>query len=208
MTKHPIGRVLAEAAFGRFPDADGSVEIVPPWRPGLEGVLSMTGRAYIATIRSRESVLSHELDGYGRAVDPLFVSWLAGPGGWADCLDAVLMALGTGAGGPPSLPALADHPRVAHARLIRDEVAVFGDERGLVTLGKGLGRLPELGIEILAAHGAGAGRSLIRDALGLVGEGRPVVASVAPGNARALRAFLAAGFTPIGSVQLVRPAER
>lgn len=208
MTGHPIGRILTEAAFGRFPEADGSVEIVRPWRKGVEGVLSMTGRAYVATTRSRNSVVAHEPDGYGRAVDPLFVSWLAGPGGWADCLDAVLMALGTGAGGPPSLPAMADHPRVAHARLIRDDVAVFGDDRGLVTLGRGLGGLAELGIEILAAHGAGAGRSLIRHSLGLVGEGHPVVASIAPGNARALRAFLAAGFTPVGSVQLVRPAQR
>jgi hypothetical protein len=97
---------------------------------------------------------------------------------------------------------------VAHARLIRDDVEVFGDDRGLITLGRGLGGLAELGIEILASHGAGAGRSLIRDSLGLVGEGQPVVASVAPGNARALRAFLAAGFTPVGSVQLVRPAQR
>jgi hypothetical protein len=96
-------------------------------------------------------------------------------------LDAVLMALGTGVGGPPSLPAMAGHPRVAHARLIRDDVEVFGDDRGLITLGRGLGGLAELGIEILASHGAGAGRSLIRDSLGLVGEGQPVVASVARG---------------------------
>jgi hypothetical protein len=103
---------------------------------------------------------------------------------------------------------MADHPRVAHARLIRDEVEVFGDDRGLITLGRGVGGLAELGIEILAGHGAGAGRSLIRESVGLVGAGEPVVASVAPGNARALRAFLAVGFTPVGSVQLVRPAGR
>jgi hypothetical protein len=32
-----------------------------------------------------------------------------------------------------------------------------------------------------------------------------VIAAVAPGNAAALRTFLAADFRPVGSVQLVRP---
>lgn len=206
MTEHPIARVLIDAAHGRFPDADGSVEVVPPWRPGVEGVLSMTGRAYIATTRASDSVLAHELDGYGRAVDPRFISWLAGPSGWCDCLDAVLMAFGTATEGPPLRRELADHPRARHARLLRDEVTVHGDDRGLITLGRGVGGLPEVGIEVRGQSNGGAGRSLIRDSLGLVGEGEPVLAAVAPGNARALRAFLAAGFTPVGSVQLCRPA--
>jgi hypothetical protein len=45
----------------------------------------------------------------------------------------------------------------------------------------------------------GTGRGLIGDALRLVPAGEPVFAAVAPGNARSLRAFLAAGFTPLGS---------
>lgn len=208
MKDHPIARVLVAAANGQFPDPDGSVEVVPPWRPGVEGVLSMTGRAYIATTRSVDSVLAHEPDGYGRAVDPRFIVWLAGPDGWCDCLDAVLVAVGTGVGGPPLRPDLADHPRANHARLVRDEVTVYGDNRGLVTLGRGIGGLAELGIELRSGTERGAGRSLIRNSLGLIERGEPVVASVAPGNARALRAFLAAGFTPVGSVQLVRPMGR
>ena len=36
--------------------------------------------------------------------------------------------------------------------------------------------------------------------------GEPVLAAVAPGNAASVRAILAAGFSPIGSVQLVRPS--
>ncbi len=207
MSEHPVGQVLIGAAHGRFPDPDGSVEVVAPWRNGVEGVLSMTGRAYIATTRPRASVLAHDVDGYGSAVDPRFISWLAGPAGWCDCLDVVLIALGTAGGGLPLRPDLADHPRVAHAKLLRDEVTVYGDGRGLVTLGRGVGGLAELGIE-LPDGGSGAGRQLIRDSLGLVDKGQPVLASVAPGNARALRAFLAAGFAPVGSVQLVRPAGR
>ena len=33
----------------------------------------------------------------------------------------------------------------------------------------------------------------------------PLVAAVAPGNARSLRLFLHVGFVPVGSVQLFRP---
>jgi L-amino acid N-acyltransferase YncA len=64
----------------------------------------------------------------------------------------------------------------------------------------------EVSVEVPAgARRAGLARSLLRDALGLVPAGEPVVAAVAPGNAASLRAFLGAGFTPIGSVQLYRP---
>lgn len=206
MTPHPIGDLLAAAALGRFPEPDGSVEVVPPWLPGVEGVVSLTGRAYVATTRPAADVLAHRPDGFGGAVDPRFVSWLAGPNGWCDCLDVLLMAAGTGAGGPPPRPALADHYRVRHARLVRAGVVVHGDDRGLITLGTGVGGLPEVGVELTEpAHRRGAGRSLIGDALGLVEGGAPLVAAVAPGNARALRAFLAAGFVPVGSVHLVRP---
>lgn len=209
MTAHPIAALLTAAAHGRFPEADGSVELVRPWLPGVEGVVSFTGRAYVATERPADDVLAHHPDGFGGAVDPRFVAWLAGPAGWCDCLDAVLVAFGTGAGGPPARPELVDHPRARHARLVRAEVVIHGDGRGLVTLGTGLGGLPELGVEIAAdALGRRLGRSLISDARGLIEAGAPVVAAVAPGNARALRAFLAAGFVPVGSVQLVRPQAR
>jgi len=46
---------------------------------------------------------------------------------------------------------------------------------------------------------------LLRAAEAEVRPGEPVLAAVAPGNARALRTFLAAGYTPLGSVQLVVP---
>lgn len=206
MTTHPVGDLLAAAARGVFPEPDGSVEVVRPWLPGVEGVVSLTGRAYVATTRPAADVLAHRPDGFGGAVDPRFVTWLAGPDGWYDCLDVLLMSVGTGAGGPPSRPELANHPRVRHARLVRVGVVVHGDGRGLITLGAGVGGLPEIGVELTEpAHRRGAGRSLIGDALGLIEAGAPVAAAVAPGNARALRAFLRAGFEPVGSVQVVRP---
>jgi hypothetical protein len=100
-----------------------------------------------------------------------------------------------------------DHPRVRHARDLRTDVRVHGDARGLVTLANGLAGRRELSIELADPANAsrGRGRSLLRDALALVPAGEPVFAAVSPGNARSLRAFLAAGFTPLGSEVILRP---
>jgi hypothetical protein len=159
---HPIRPVLAAAARGEFPDPDGTVEIVPPWRPGVEGVVALTGRAYVATELPADQVLDCGIDGFGSALDPGFVSWLAGPGGWLDCLDVLVTALGTGAGGPPRRDDLSGHRRARHARQVRGEVAVHADERGLVTVGAGIGGLAEIGIEVAEAmRNRGVGRSLV-----------------------------------------------
>jgi hypothetical protein len=73
-----------------------------------------------------------------------------------------------------------------------------------VTVGRGLGGLVELGVEAVDPGVDGAG--LLREALTLVAPDDVVVAAVAPGNARALRTFLAADFRPVASVQLIKPA--
>ena len=83
---------------------------------------------------------------------------------------------------------------------------MFGDERGLVTLGHGLvGRL-EISVELTsAAHGEGAGRELIAAGRAMIPDEDLVWAQVAPGNAASLRAFLACGFVPIGAETLIEP---
>lgn len=118
------------------------------------------------------------------------------------------MLAARGTGGSPKLTQRQDVEqthRVRYARQVRTEVRVFGDERGFVTLAAGLAGRRELSIE-LERPGAGLGRSLLLDALTLVPEGEPLFAAVSPGNARSLRAFLAAGFVPLGSESLIRPA--
>ena len=204
---HPVGLVLAAAIHSEFPEPDGTVEIVSPWRPGVEGVVALTGRAYVATELPVGQVLGRCLDGFGSALDPGFISWLAGPGGWMDTLDVLVGALGTGAGGPPRRDDLLGHRRARHALQVRGDLVVHADQRGVVTVGTGIGGLTEIGVEVAESmRNQGVGRSLITDALGLFTSEEPVLGAVAPGNAASLRAFLGAGFRPLGAVHLVRPA--
>ena len=77
---------------------------------------------------------------------------------------------------------------------------VHETDGGVVTIGRGLAGRLELAIELDDPGAAlGRGRELIAASLGLVPAGEPLFAQVSPGNARSLRAFLAAGFQPIGS---------
>jgi GNAT superfamily N-acetyltransferase len=202
--------VLRGAAAGAFPPVDGLVDVVPPYLHGVEAVVSFTGHAVVVTRLPLEAVLEAGADGFAGATSIPVMTRLAGPGGTVDVLDALLVATGTGGGGTlPQRPDLEGHQRVGYARAWRRDVRVFGDDRGLVTLSRGLGGLLELSFEVDAdRRGAGRGRSLLREALALAPAGEPVLAAVAPGNAASLRALLAAGFTPLGSVQLVRPSAR
>ena len=207
---HPIAEVLSKAAGGDFPTVDGGWQRVEPWRPGVEGVVAFTGRAYLAVDDdvSDGTLVSLGPDGFGGASNPRLVSRLAGSG-WIDALDIVLVARGTG-GEPTLVPRsdLRNHPRAEHATSVRSSVTTFGyaapDDHTLVTLSTGLGGLPEVGVETDPGKDH-VGADLVRDALTLLPEGEVVVAACAPGNARALRAFLSAGFEPVASVQLWRP---
>jgi hypothetical protein len=196
--------VLLDATAGRFPPADGRVDVVPVPDGETEAVLALTGHAYVQADVGVEAVLAAGADGFGGATSPAFLLWLAA-GGRVGSLDVVLWAPGTGGEMLIRTAAFDEHPRVRAARAVRREVEVYGDERGIVTLGRGLGGLWELGIELPALRqGRGRGRRLIGAARTLRPAGEPVFARVAPGNAASLRAFLASGFTPVGSAVVVR----
>jgi hypothetical protein len=205
---HPLLGYLLDAAEGRFPPADGAVTVLPALPGGLECSVAFTGHAVVATALAAGEVHTRHPDGFGGSLAPDFLRWLAGPTGWIGVIDATLTR--GGVGGPPRLDPFddaGDHPRVRHAVELRTRVRVFGDDRGLVTVAVGLAGRTELSVELHRPNdgGRGRGRSLIADALTLVPEGEPVFAAVSPGNARSLRAFLAAGFTPIGAEVLLRP---
>lgn len=208
---HPLLTFFMDAAGGCFPPVDGRVTVLPPLPGGLECSVAFTGHAVVATALTDQAVYAQRPDGFGASLSPDFLRYLAGPTGWIDVTDATLTARGVG--GPPRLEVLTeadDHPRVVRARRLRTNVQVHGDERGLITLADGLAGRRELSIELHHAQGGGRGRgrSLLADALSLVPAGEPVFAAVSPGNARSLRAFLACGFTPIGSEVLLRPERR
>ncbi|QNS08004.1 GNAT family N-acetyltransferase [Streptomyces xanthii] len=209
-TPHPLLAHFTDAADGRFPPCDGSVTVLPPLAGGLECSVAFTGHAVVATALPEAEVLAEGPDAFGGSMAAHFLHRLAGPGGWTGCVDAILVARGTG--GPARLPEVTsqeamDHPRVRYAREIRSGVTVHGDERGLVILADGLAGRRELSIELHASEqtGKGVGRALIEDALSLVEAGEPLFVAVSPGNARSLRAFLSCGFVPIGSEVVVRP---
>ena len=127
-----------------------------------------------------------------------------------------MAARGTGRPGvPPRLvarPDLAVHPRAAFASRIRDDVRLAGypdqARSALAVISRGIAGLTELSFELDPAHrGTGGGTQLVADALTTIPAGRLTVAAVAPSNAASVRALLSAGFTPLGSLQLFRPAE-
>ena len=201
---HPLRTLLYDAVDGRFPPVDGAVTVVPELAPGRECSFAFTGHAVIATALPPAQVHARRADGFGPTVLPDFLRWLAGPGGEVHVTDVTLFARGTGGDRLPSRPDLVDHPRVRFALGFRDDVRVFGDERGVVTLSRGLAGRPELSIEAVPeGQGRGWGPSLLVDAMSLVPDGKVVFAAVSPGNARSLRMFLGRGFTPIGSETVI-----
>ena len=212
--RHPVADLLLRAWRGPREPVDGSWARVPPWRPGVFGVAAVTGRAMVsAPDRVTDADLDGwGLDGWGHAHDPRVMTRLAGDAGWVDVLDAVLLAEGTGTAEPWLVPRpdLVDHPRVRHALPIRGNVRVHGldgDDETVLTLATGIGGLPELSLQVATARrGTGLGTDLARAARGLAERGEPVAACVSPANVPSLRALLSAGFEPVGSVQVYRPA--
>jgi hypothetical protein len=216
---HPLAGLIAAAAAGRFPAADGGWQRVPPWRPGLEAIVSFTGHAVFAVRPDITGRLLASLgaDGFGGAHDPRLIAALAGPDGWIDSLDILMAARGAGRPGvAPVLvdrPDLAGHPRAEFAAGIRDHPRIVGYQdpgrSALAVISAGIAGLTELSFELEPGHrGTGGGARLARDALSAVPSGQLAVAAVAPGNAASVRALLAARFKPLGSLQLFRRAGR
>lgn len=212
MPLHPIGRLLLQCADGRFPAVDGRWHRVQPWRDDVEAAVAFTGHAVFAVRGDVDDATLERLgaDGFGGAHHPRLVAELAGPDGWIDSIDAVLLGRGTGQPSPlVERPDLVGSARVLHAYGVRDVQQVLGypdpTDCSVVILSRGLGGLPELSFELDPRfRGGGRALGLVDDALALVPRDEVVVTAVAPGNAASLRTVLAAGFVPVGSVQLWR----
>jgi GNAT superfamily N-acetyltransferase len=141
----------------------------------------------------------------GAAFLPPFLSdLLVAVGARAESLDALLLAAPLPGPPPVALCRIQDndHPRVQRARAARTDVQIYQATGGVLVLGRGVCGRREVGVEVdPPARGRGLGRALIRSARHLV-DG-PLWAQVAVGNVASLRAFLAAGFQPVGQETLL-----
>ena len=204
-----MAAVLDAAAAGRFPPADGSVEVLPPDPAGWWAVVALTGHAYVLADVDVDELRRSGADGIGGASKPDVLRWLAGPAGHIGSLDAVLVDRRTAGADPaaarrprrpPAGPAGGEPPHATS----RSTATTPGSSSSVAGWSAG-GSSPS-SCSTRPAGGAGHGRRLIRAGLAALPPGEGCWAQVAPGNAASLRAFLACGFIPIGSEVLIDPS--
>ena len=108
---------------------------------------------------------------------------------------------------PTALTPTGLHTRIARAVRYRDDVRAWQAAGGVIAIGRGVAGRWETAIEVDPRfRSAGLGRRLASAARHLVPDGAPVWAQIAPGNAASVRAFLWAGFRPIGAEVLLFPS--
>ncbi|MFJ8946624.1 GNAT family N-acetyltransferase [Streptomyces sp. NPDC102395] len=207
--------ILDAAARGVFPPADGGTTVVPQHSARDAGVLCFTAHSVVFTDEDprwvRETLAALDCDALAATMNPLFLAaFMERTGRACETVDALLV-------GPPlpGEPALAlkeiedaEHPRVRYARRRRDDVRVWSVDGGMLAMGRGVGGRLEVSVEVdpvdavdADARRRGLGRALVTAARQIAGE--PLWAQIAPGNARSMRAFQAAGYVPVGSEALL-----
>lgn len=219
--------MLARVAAGSPPPADGSVTVVPRAAGGaVAAVLGFTAHHVVAAgvdpgwVRSVLPAGSLAAPMSARFLAALADRVGAEPGGY----DVVLLA--PPAHSPAAVPAPAaarvagapaaaesldlrpvpgeDHARLRRAERYRTEVRAYCVEGGLLVLGRGLAGRWEVSLEVDPVHrGRGLGRRLIAAATARIPPGAPLWAQVSPANVASLRAFLAAGYAPVGAEVLL-----
>lgn len=208
-----LTELLARAAAGDFPPTDGRVDVLPQPSERDAGVISLTGYTVIfadtdaAWVRAQLPAddlsgpltgsflhaLSQRLSRHTRSVDML------------TCADPLT--------GPPppdlglvelTSSADAEHPRILRALRHRDDVRAWQAPGGVLMLGRGVSGRFEVAVEVdPSRRGRRLGTRLANAARHLVPDGALLWAQIAPANAASVRAFLAAGFRPIGAEALL-----
>jgi GNAT superfamily N-acetyltransferase len=151
----------------------------------------------------------------GAPLQPPFLSALCSrTGRVAGSIDMLCFA--PGLGGEPSVAlepvnlvtdegvSAGHHPRIERAFGYRDDVRAWETQGGVVLLGRGIAAI-EVDPDCRAR---GLGRTLATAARHLVPAGETLWAQVAPANAASVRAFLAAGFIPVGAEVLLAAGPR
>lgn len=202
-----LSDLLRRVERGEYPPADGGLSVYPQPSPRDAAVLAFTAHNVVVADVDPDWVRALNSDGdLSGPLNPPFLTALCDKlGRRVNNVDIVATAAAMH--GPPSLPLteVTDraHPRVRRALRYRDDVRVWTTDGGVVLLGRGLAGRWEVAVEVEAAGRArGLGRQLALAARHLVPH--PVLwAQIAPGNAASARAFLAAGFTPVGAEALL-----
>ncbi|MFE0177718.1 GNAT family N-acetyltransferase [Streptomyces sp. NPDC059002] len=213
-TSVTLGSILDAAARGRFPAPDGATTVVP--QPGRRdaGVIAFTAHSVVFTDEDphwvRSTLAALDCDPLAATLNPRFLgAFMDRTGRTTDTIDLLTVA--------PSLPGAPDpalglreiddpdHPRVARARKRRDDVRVWAsDGGGVLVIGRGVAGRWETSIEVEeGVRHRGLGRALAGAARQLVPDGSLVWAQQAPGNARSVRVFQAAGYRPVGAEALL-----
>ncbi|MGI5458122.1 N-acetyltransferase family protein [Streptomyces sp. CA-249302] len=206
--------ILDSAARGVFPPADGGTTVVPQACERDAGVLAFTAHAVVFTDEDpewvRETLSAVRCDALAAPMNPRFLTALLDrTGRTTETIDAMLVGAPLPGEPPVALREIEDggHPRIVYARGRRDEVRAWTADGGVLVMGRGIGGRLEVSVEVdEGVRHRGLGRLLVTAARQLVAE--PVWAQVAPGNARSLRAFQAAGYRPVGSEALLSARAR
>jgi GNAT superfamily N-acetyltransferase len=199
-----LGVLLADVATGRFPPANGEVTILPPPSRRDAGVIGFDAHAVIFVDADpgwvRAQLPAGDLSG---PLSPGFLQALCGrTGRQAHTID--MLCVGAPLPGPPAMALTPEpeyaHPRIARAVRYRDDVRAWRADSGIVVIGRGIAARWEVAIEVDPSHrGRGFGRALAIAARHLVPSGAPLWAQIAPANVPSVRAFLSAGFKPVGA---------
>lgn len=216
--RRKIVALLGSAAAGEFPPADGGVTIVAQPSERDAGVLALTGHAVVFADSDRAWIAAQlPPDDLSAPLSPPFLHALSGRLG-RDAGSIDMLACASPLAGPaPSEPDLSEldlrelergagqsHPRIARALRYRDQVRAWQADGGVLTLGQGVAGRWEVAIEVdPARRSRGLGSLLATAARHLVPEEAPLWAQIAPGNAASVRAFLRAGFRPVGAEVLL-----
>jgi GNAT superfamily N-acetyltransferase len=203
-----LAGILDGVGRGEFPTNDmGMTHLAQPSVRDA-AVLATTGHVIVAADVDPQWLVEHYPHGQpGEAFNPRFLGALeAVTGRRVNNIDIMLIAAARP--GPPGLSLVAvhdhTHPRVRRAARYRDDLKVFAADGGVLAIGRGLAGRWEVGLEVDPGYrGKGLGRAMADAATHLTPDGAPMWAQVAPGNAASLRAFLAAGYRPVGQEALL-----
>jgi GNAT superfamily N-acetyltransferase len=200
----PLAALLRDAAAGRFPLADGAVSIWPAASSRDAGVIRLSAHSVIFIDADPDWVAAQlPADDLSGPLAPAFLHALCQrTSRRLDTIDMLLAA--SPLPGQPRIRLVpepdAGHPRIARALRYRDDVRAWRGDGGVVLLGRGVAGRGETAVEVdQDRRRGGIGRALAAAARHLVPAGEAVWAQVAPANAASVRAFLAAGFKPVGA---------